>query len=33
MQEAQKHEIEFMLKGEEYAAILKAVMDGEEVEL
>lgn len=33
LQEAQKHEIEFMLKGEEYAAILKAVMDGEEVEL
>ena len=33
LDEAQKHKIEFMLKGEEYAAILKAVMDGEEVEL
>lgn len=33
LDEAQKHKIEFMLKGEEYAEILKAVMDGEEVEL
>ena len=33
LDEAQNHKIEFMLKGEEYAEILKAVMDGEEVEL
>ena len=32
LKEAEKHEIEMRLKGDEYADALQAVMDGEEVE-
>lgn len=32
LEEAEKHEIEMRLKGDEYADTLQAVMEGEEVE-